>query len=134
MVDEARTPDSAPGDERDREHGRDMWREVMRFDAPPATDPYIEVTTEHVFGRLWTRPGLSMRDRRLVSMTVIALRGLKEPLLAHMSAALDSGDFEPDELQEWVLHIAHYAGWPIGANAYAVLREVLSHPAGRNQR
>lgn len=121
-------------DERDREQGRDMWREVMRFDAPPATDPYIEVTTEHVFGRLWTRPGLSMRDRRLVSMTVIALRGLKEPLLAHISAALDAGDFTADELHEWVLHVAHYGGWPIGANAYAVLREVLSHPAGKGER
>jgi 4-carboxymuconolactone decarboxylase len=104
MVDEAKASD---------EQGRDMWREVMRFDAPPATDPYIEVTTEHVFGRLWTRPGLSMRDRRLVSMTVIALRGLKEPLLAHISAALDSGDFEADELHEWVLHMAHYGGWPM---------------------
>lgn len=112
-----------------REEAKVIWRDVMRFDAPPVTDPYTEFTTDHVFGRLWNRPGMARRDRRLVSLTVIALRGLREPLVAHINAALDSGDFTSDELHEWVLHLAHYGGWPIGANAYAVLREVLAHPS-----
>lgn len=106
-----------------------MWQEVMRFDAPPVTDPYTEATTDQVFGGLWARPGLARRDRRLTSLTVIATRGLREPLVAHLSAALSSGDLRADELHEWVLHLSFYAGWPIGATAYAALREVLAHPA-----
>jgi len=113
----------------ERTHAKDMWREVMRYDPPPITDPYTEFTTEHVFGRVWSRPGIARRDRRLISITVIALRGLKEPLVAHLNAALASEDLSADELHEWVLHVAHYGGWPIAANAYAALREVLAHPS-----
>jgi 4-carboxymuconolactone decarboxylase len=111
-----------------------MWQEVMRFDAPPITDPYTEATTDTVFGGLWTRPGLARRDRRWTSLTVLATRGLKEPLVAHLSAALSSGDMTADELHEWVLHLSFYAGWPCGATAYSALHEVLAHPtssAGR---
>lgn len=111
-----------------RARAEQMWQEVMRFDAPPITDPYTEATTDQVFGGLWTRPGLARRDRRLTSLTVIATRGLREPLVAHLSAALTSGDLSADELHEWVLHLSFYAGWPIGATAYAALREILSHP------
>jgi 4-carboxymuconolactone decarboxylase len=120
---------TSDAEETPREHANRMWHEIMRFDAPPVTDPYTEFTTDHVFGRLWTRPGLPRRDRRLVSLTAIALRGLREPLVAHLNAAVSSGDLSADELHEWVLHLAHYGGWPIGANAYAVLREVLAHPS-----
>ena len=105
-----------------------MWQEVMRFDAPPVTDPYTEATTDQVFGGIWTRPGLARRVRRLTTLTVIASRGLREPLIAHLSAALSSGDLSADELHEWVLHLSFYAGWPCGATAYAALREVLAHP------
>ncbi len=63
-----------------RANAEKMWREVMLFDPPPVTDPYTEATTETVFGGLWSRPGLARRDRRLTSLSVIATRGLKEPL------------------------------------------------------
>jgi 4-carboxymuconolactone decarboxylase len=118
-----------PEDPELRALAHETWSEVMRFDPPPVTDPYTEFTTDQVFGRVWTRPGLPRRDRRITSLTVIALRGLKEPLVVHLSAAIDSGDLSADELHEWVLHLAHYGGWPIAANAYAVLREVLAHPS-----
>jgi 4-carboxymuconolactone decarboxylase len=111
-----------------RANAEKMWREVMLFDPPPVTDPYTEATTETVFGGLWSRPGLARRDRRLTSLTVLASRGLKEPLLVHLTAALSSGDLTADELHEWVLHLSFYAGWPCGATAYAALREVLAHP------
>lgn len=111
-----------------RARATESWQDVMRFDPPPVTDPYTEFTTDHIFGRVWTRPGLARRDRRLVSLTVIALRGLHDPMLVHMTAAVDSGDLTLDELHEWVVHLAHYGGWPIAANAYAVLREVQGRP------
>lgn len=101
-----------------------MWRDVMRFDPPPVTDPFTELTTDHVFGRIWTRPGLARRDRRLVSLTAAAMAGQRDPLVVHLGAAVDSGDLSVDELHEWVVHLAHYAGWPVAATAYGALREV----------
>lgn len=104
------------------------FRDVMRFEPPPSDDPYTEFTTDHVFGRVWTRPGLARRDRRLVSLTAVALTGLKDPLVAHLRAAYESEDLSAEELHEWVVHLAHYGGWPYAANAYAALREVQAQP------
>lgn len=98
------------------------WRDVMRRDPPPITDPYTQFTAE-LFDRVWGRPGLARRDRRLVSITAVALSGQREPLAFHLWAALDSGDLTADELHEWVVHLAHYGGWPIAASAYGALKE-----------
>jgi len=106
-----------------------MWREVMQAEAPPVNDPYTELTTDHLMGRLWTRPGLARRDRRLITLTVAAVTGQRDPLRNHLRASLDSGDLSMEELQEWIVHVAHYGGWPAGTTAYAALGEV-SHGSG----
>jgi hypothetical protein len=49
-----------------------MWREVMQAEPPPVTDAYMEGTTDHLMGRVWTRPGLARRDRRFVTLTIAA--------------------------------------------------------------
>lgn len=102
------------------------WREVVGFDAPASDDPYTEFTVDHVFGRVWTRPGLSRRDRRLITLTCVAMAGQAQPLAIHVGAAHRSGDLDAEALHEWVLHLAHYAGWPVAATAYTALREALT--------
>jgi 4-carboxymuconolactone decarboxylase len=120
-----------PEDDETSDTANAMWQDIMRFDAPPMNDPFSEFTNDHVFARVWSRPGLPRRDRRITTLTVIAVRGFKAPLMAHMSAALESGDLTKDELDEWVLHLAHYAGWPVAANAHAALREMQAPPSRR---
>ena len=107
-----------------------VWHDVMHFDAPrDENDVYTTFTRDHVFGRVWTRPGLGYRDRRLISLTAIAVAGMSDPLAVHLKAAYVSGDLSADELQEWIVHLAHYAGWPTAATAYAILRKVLAENA-----
>jgi 4-carboxymuconolactone decarboxylase len=101
-----------------------MWREVMQAEPPPVTDPYTEVTTDHLMGQLWTRPGLARRDRRLVVLTIAAVTGQGGPLRNHLRASLESGDLSLEELHEWVVHVAYYGGWPAGTTAYAALGEI----------
>jgi 4-carboxymuconolactone decarboxylase len=101
-----------------------MWREVMQAEPPPVSDPYTEVTTDHLMGRIWTRPGLARRDRRLVTLTIAAVTAQSSPLRNHLRASLRSGDLSIEELREWVVHLAHYAGWPVGTTAQAALTEV----------
>jgi 4-carboxymuconolactone decarboxylase len=114
----------------EREQATEEWRAVMGFDPPPVDDPYMELTLDHVFGRIWTRPGLSRRERRLVSLTAAATAGQNEPLGIHVAAALRSGDLSADDLHEWVVHLAHYAGWPAGATAYSALRGAQAQQNG----
>jgi 4-carboxymuconolactone decarboxylase len=113
-----------------------MWREVMQAEPPPVNDPYTEVTTDHLMGRIWTRPGLARRDRRLVTLTIAAVTGQGGPLRNHLRASLESGDLSIEELHEWVVHLAHYGGWPAGTTAYTALREVSagSKSAGAHKK
>jgi 4-carboxymuconolactone decarboxylase len=112
-----------------RERAAVVWREVMQFEPVVSGDPYSDFTLDHVFGRVWSREGLARRDRRLVTLTVVAMSGQAVPLAGHLGAALKSGDLTAEELHEWVLHLAHYAGWPIAATAYMTLREVQADTA-----
>ena len=104
-----------------------MWREVMRGDAPDLNDGgFIELTRDHVFGQIWTRGELSVRDRRLISLTCTALNPSGPALAIHVEAALESGDLTPAQVDEWIIHVAHYAGWPVAANVYTQTRPVVA--------
>jgi alkylhydroperoxidase/carboxymuconolactone decarboxylase family protein YurZ len=120
------------GDEH-RSRSQAMWREVMQADAPPVSDPYTELTTDHLMGRIWARPGLARRDRRLVTLTIAAVTGQRDPLRNHLRASLQSGDLSIEELHEWIIHLAHYGGWPAGTTAYATLGELSAASAGGEQ-
>ncbi len=93
--------------------GRMRYREVMVSEAPPPMTPYLaRGVVDSVFGELWDRPGLSRRDRRLVTLACVAAAAVDVPIQQHVYAALASGDITREEFQEIVLHFAYYAGWP----------------------
>jgi 4-carboxymuconolactone decarboxylase len=95
---------------------------------PPAIDDggFLELTRDHVFGRIWTRGELSTRDRRLISLTCTALNPSGPALALHVEKALQSGDLTPAQVDEWIVHLAHYAGWPVAANVYTQTRAVVA--------
>ena len=95
------------------EAGRRKYREVMVSDAPPPSTPYLaHGVVDSVFGELWDRPGLARRDRRWITLACVGTAAVEEPIKQHVYAALASGDIGREELQEFVLHFAYYAGWP----------------------
>ncbi|USI71523.1 carboxymuconolactone decarboxylase family protein [Sphingomonas morindae] len=76
-----------------------------------AVSPALEAQTQdRVVGALWSRPGLSPRDRSLVAVAALIAGGQTGPLGTYTAKALRSG-VTPDELSETVLHLAYYAGW-----------------------
>lgn len=83
-----------------------------------------ELTDNVLFGDIWKRPGLSPRDRSLV--TVAALVAMDRPvqLRSHLQRARDNGLSEA-ELIEAITHLAFYAGWPSGVAASVVAKEVF---------
>jgi 4-carboxymuconolactone decarboxylase len=92
-------------------------------------DELTDLSFDHVFGSLWTRPGLDRRSRSLVTLgALIALRATEE-LKFHFPIALRNG-LTIEEIEEVVYHMAGYAGFPAAATARNIGREVLPTPQG----
>jgi len=85
---------------------------------------FAELTDEVLFGDVWARPGLSQRDRSLITVAALVALYRPEQLRAHLARARDNGVTQ-DELVETITHLAFYAGWPCAVTAVGVAREVL---------
>ena len=107
-----------------RERAREVWAEVNRFKAPEPADPYLEATLDQVFGRVWSRPGLTRKERRWITLSTIAMAGVAGALEVHVRSALESGDISREEMLEFTLHFAHYGGWPLSSQLYATILRV----------
>lgn len=94
------------------ELGRRQFAEVMTFPPPDDSSPTASGLIDYVFAEVWSRPLLSRRDRRFVTLPCVAAADAQEPLEQHVYAALNSGDVTITEMREIVLHFAVYAGWP----------------------
>ena len=92
--------------------GKRAFAEVMTFAAPDDATPATSTSSTSSSPRSGTRPGLSRRDRRFVTLPCVAAADAEEPLRDHVYAALNSGDVTITEIRETVLHFAVYSGWP----------------------
>jgi 4-carboxymuconolactone decarboxylase len=109
----------------DVERGRRRFNEVMRSAAPASDAPFVrDGVVAAVFGDLWTRDGLPTRDRRLISITCACMASVPRGIEDHIRAALASGDITLEEMREFVLHFAYYAGWPKASLVHHTLTAV----------
>jgi len=88
----------------------------------------VELTNEVLFGDVWERPGLSPRDRSLVTVSVLAALYRGEQLGYHLGVALDNG-LSVQELSEAITHLAFYAGWPNAMTAITQLKKIADERA-----
>jgi len=119
-----------------REQGVQVFREMLPGVLPDGDVPTPEgfgsemlpLVMDNVFGRLWTREGLTRRDRSLVTLGIlIALRATDE-LKIHVQIARNNGLTE-DEIAEVIYHSTGYAGFPASNTALRIAGEVLTPPA-----
>lgn len=83
-------------------------------------------TVEHLFADIWSRPGLSIRDRRLLIMGATAATGRRETLKIQATGALKNNELSPIELREAALHLAYYVGWEKGMEAAQAFEEAMN--------
>lgn len=83
-----------------------------------------ELSADVLFGDVWERPGLSKRDRSLITVASLISLYRTEQLRSHIGRALDNG-VTKEEIGEVITHMAFYAGWPTGANASQIAKEVF---------
>jgi 4-carboxymuconolactone decarboxylase len=88
--------------------------------------PKLAELTDHVlFGDVWERPGLSKRDRSLVTVSALIALNRTEQLRFHIQRALENG-VTKDELVEEITHLAFYSGWPTAMSAIMIAKEIFS--------
>jgi 4-carboxymuconolactone decarboxylase len=91
-------------------------------------DPKLaEITDSVLFADVWERPGLSKRDRSLITVAALIALNRPEQLRAHLQRARENG-VTKDEVVEVITQLAFYAGWPNAINAIMIAREVFSKP------
>lgn len=96
-----------------------------RAEALRAVTPgFCDYTETLLFDEIWERPGLSKRDRSLITVAALVALYRPEELATHIDLALDHG-VTRDELAEALTHLAFYAAWPSANSAAYRLMEVL---------
>ncbi|MEX5632455.1 carboxymuconolactone decarboxylase family protein [Parafrankia sp. FMc2] len=100
----------------------DIYRTVMAVVPPAAETPFERASRDFLFDQVWSRPGLGIRDRRIVSLACVAAADAVKPIEDHIYAALGSGDLTIEQLNEITLHFAVYCGWPKASQLEGIVR------------
>jgi 4-carboxymuconolactone decarboxylase len=116
---------TAPEDR--RAAGMAKMQEVYGFTVDPADveGPYTDVTVDHLFGTIWTREALSLRDRRLLTMGVLAAQGMSDLMEIQFDSALKRDELTIEQVREVVLHLTHYIGWPLSTGVGGAAEKII---------
>lgn len=113
--------------------GAAKLKEVYANDvAPPPRGamPFSDLMLEQLFAEVWTRDALSVKERRLVIMGVIACMGEKDTWKIQARSALKNGELTPEQLREVVITLAQYAGYPRAAGILLPTEEAINEASG----
>jgi 4-carboxymuconolactone decarboxylase len=112
--------------------GLERFRAVMGRSFTRPLTGVRELTINYLFASVWARPHLSLRDRSLVTVAVLAAQGRTDQLRDHIRGARSRG-MGLDEIVEVMVQVAHYAGWPAGAGGQVIAEAVYAEdPAPRD--
>ena len=98
-------------------------RDEVRAVAPKL----IEMSEKVLYADVWERPGLSKRDRSLITVAALIAMYRGDQLTGHLERALANG-VTKEEIGEVITHMAFYSGWPTTVNALNMAMEVFSKP------
>ena len=118
-----------------RERGVEMMKKVYAGDVvtpPPGVMPFSDLMLEQLFAEVWTREELSVRDRRLVIMGIIAALGEKDTFAIQARAAVKNGELTPAHVREVLITVANYAGYPRAAGLIGPTEQTLAQVAKEN--
>ena len=87
-----------------------------------------DLSVGYLFGEIWTRPHLSLRDRELITLAANIALARPAGTHSHYRSARHLG-FTRAEIMEIIIHVGHYAGWPAIAHALIQYEEVLKQDA-----
>ena len=114
-----------------RAAGMAKMQEIYGFSVDPDTLPgdYTAMMVDQLFGRVWTREALDTRDRRLLTMGVLAALGKSDLLDLQFDSALERQELTEEQLREVVIHLTHYIGWPRSTGMNQAAEQVMARRA-----
>ncbi len=93
---------------------------------PPAgANAFADLMLEQLFAEVWTRPALSIRDRRLLIMGVIAALGEGTTWKIQLKAALKNQELTPEQARETLIQLVQYIGYPRAASLLGPTEEAI---------
>jgi len=108
-----------------RRRGLEMMSKVYGWEFRDGPGDHFAVTADHLFAEIWSRPGLSIRDRRLLLLGALTAQGLTDVAEIQIGAAFDNGEVDEAQLREIALFLCHYVGWPLGTKFDTAVGKVM---------
>ena len=111
-----------------RKLGEETIKDVYAGDVivPPEGYAFTDVMLKQLFAELWTRDTLSMRDKRILLLGIIAEKGEAATFKIQVKASLKRGEIDADEAREMLLFIAQYSGYPRAASMLGPVEEAIA--------
>ena len=104
--------------------------EVMTklFGRPPKPgsmdSDFMQITQGNLFGDIWGRPGLKIEERSMITVAALTVLAREQELKVHLHGAKNLG-LSREKLEEMMIHLAHYGGWPVGVAGMRKIAEVF---------
>lgn len=88
-------------------------------------EPFQAMITESAWGHVWARPQLSLRERSMITIALLAALGHDEEVAMHVRATANTGA-SPDDVCEALMHVAIYAGVPAANHAIKIVKQTFA--------
>ena len=118
------TDGETPADVRRR--GLAKMSEVYGWEFADGPGDHFAVTADHLFADIWSRPALTVRERRLLLLGALTAQGSFDIAEIQIGAALRNGELSEEQLREIALFLCHYVGWPAGTTLDGTVGKVIA--------
>jgi 4-carboxymuconolactone decarboxylase len=109
-------------------HVKRALENTTAFDAD-----FQQMITRYAWGEIWTRPGLDLKTRSIITIAILAVLGRNEELDLHVRATRNTGA-TPDDVKEVLMQVAVYAGVPAANSAFRIAKAALAEIAKERNR
>lgn len=99
----------------------------------PFDEGFQTFITEGAWGSVWSRPGLTKRERSLLTIALLAALGHDEEVAMHVRATSNTGA-SPQDVAEALMHVAVYAGVPAANQAFKIAKEVYAKAEAKDEK
>ncbi|MEU8898610.1 carboxymuconolactone decarboxylase family protein [Nocardia sp. NPDC048505] len=118
--------DSTTNGDSVRERGLAKMAEVYGTEFQNYPGDHFAMTADHLFAEVWSRAGLSIRDRRLLLLGALTAQNLMDTAGIQIGAALRNQELTEAELREIALFLCYYVGWPSGTKLDILVSTIVA--------
>ncbi len=115
-----------PLDDQDRKKGLEILKkmDLLKNDETPVSKDLLKQIIDMLYGTIWSRTEqLSLQERSMITLTVLVALNRENELKSHLSGAKNLG-ITKEKIEEMILHVAHYSGFPTAVSASQLLNKV----------